>query len=561
METNVTINSGTFKDKVYICHVNNISNYMIKDHITNLLQQLNERVYEKEHIIALSLLSAIAGESIFLLGPPGTAKSMVARRLKLAFKQATAFEYLMSRFSTPDEIFGPVSISKLKDEDTYERRVEGYLPTADVVFLDEIWKAGPAIQNALLTVLNEKIYRNGQFAIRVPLKGLIAASNELPAIGQGLEALWDRFLIRLMVTGVEDMGEFDRMIASTDESEPLIDEALGIGSEEYAMWNNEIQQVRIHYSVFEVIHLIKEKINLLNQRIQNDGSAMATLYVSDRRWKKMVKLLRTSAYLNGRDTIGLCDCALLAHCLWSEVEQIEEVNQMVQDAIRQCAESYLLDIKDLNDNIRELRENVMSENSIRENFDPGIQLIDNYYYQIEGVRMRERLLIFASDYQQLDDNGKLFFLQKEKYKANTCTLKKYDPMLHAKATPKQIYTLKRGLRSILINGYEYKVLCHENAAPPVPLPTDADIETKFSSMGETIGYAEKNWETLWSTEMGVLEDHLFLNEYEKRSLKRMFEGQRNNIGRYRNELNELIDAYRKEKQEYQVERPENDLFS
>ena len=540
--------------------VNNISNYMIKDRITQLLQQLNERVYEKEHIIALSLLSAIAGESIFLLGPPGTAKSMVARRLKLAFKQATAFEYLMSRFSTPDEIFGPVSISKLKDEDTYERRIEGYLPTADVVFLDEIWKAGPAIQNALLTVLNEKIYRNGQFAIRVPLKGLIAASNELPAIGQGLEALWDRFLIRLMVTGVEDMGEFDRMIASTDESEPLIDEALGIGSEEYAMWSNEIQQVRIHYSVFEVIHLLKEKINLLNQRIQNDGSAMATLYVSDRRWKKMVKLLRTSAYLNGRDTIGLCDCALLAHCLWSEVEQIEEVNQMVQDAIRQCAESYLLDIKDLNDNIRELRENVMSENSIRENFDPGIQLIDNYYYQIEGVRMRERLLIFASDYQQLDDNGKLFFLQKEKYKANTCTLKKYDPMLHAKATPKQIYTLKRGLRSILINGFEYKVLCHENAAPPIPLPTEADIETKFSSMGETIGYAEKNWEALWSTEMGVLEDHLFLNEYEKRSLKRMFEGQRNNIGRYRNELNELIDAYRKEKQEYQVERPENDLF-
>ena len=77
--------------------VNNISNYMIKDRITQLLQQLNERVYEKEHIIALSLLSAIAGESIFLLGPPGTAKSMVARRLKLAFKQATAFEYLMSR--------------------------------------------------------------------------------------------------------------------------------------------------------------------------------------------------------------------------------------------------------------------------------------------------------------------------------------------------------------------------------------------------------------------------------------------------------------------------------
>jgi MoxR-like ATPase len=256
---------------------------MNKDRIKQLLGQLNERVYEKEHVIALSLLSAIAGESIFLLGPPGVAKSMVARRLKLAFRGAKAFEYLMSRFSTPDEIFGPVSISKLKDEDTYERMVEGYLPTADVVFLDEIWKAGPAIQNALLTVINEKIYRNGLFSLQVPLKGLIAASNELPAIGQGLEALWDRFLIRLMVTGVEDMGEFDRMIASSDESDPWIDDALNITPEEYATWADEIPQVRIHYSIFEVIHILKDSIELFNQRIQNDGNAMATLYVSDRR--------------------------------------------------------------------------------------------------------------------------------------------------------------------------------------------------------------------------------------------------------------------------------------
>ena len=103
----------------------------IDQHVRELLKAMGEGVYEKEHILAMSLLSAVAGESIFLLGPPGTAKSLVARRLKMIFKDGRAFEYLMSRFSTPDEIFGPVSISLLKSEDRYERgiyqngRIEG----------------------------------------------------------------------------------------------------------------------------------------------------------------------------------------------------------------------------------------------------------------------------------------------------------------------------------------------------------------------------------------------------------------------------------------------------
>jgi MoxR-like ATPase len=351
------------------------------------------------------------------------------------------------------------------------------------------------------------------------------------------------------------------MIASTDETEPFIDNDLAIRPDEYAAWTNEINQVQIHYSIFELIHALKDRIQLFNQRIQNDGSSQTVLYVSDRRWKKLIKLLRTSAFLNGRDTICLSDCLMIRHCIWNEVEQMEEVNEMVKESIRQSMESYLLDIKDLNDNLRELRDNLSSENTVRENFDPGIQLIDNYYYQIEGVRMRERLLIFASDYQRLDDTGKLYFLQKEKYKANCCILKKYDPLLHSKANPKQIYTLKRGVRSVVINGFEYKLLCHERCAPPPPMPAEEDMEIKFQRMDEVIGRAESSWGSLWKAEIETLESHLFLSNDEKQSLKRMFDAQKHNILRYRNELNELKDAYRKEKQEYQVERPENDLFS
>ncbi|MCD8213168.1 MAG: AAA family ATPase [Campylobacter sp.] len=157
----------------------------IQTRIKEILSALTADMHERDQIMAIALLSAISGQNTFLFGPPGTAKSLIARRLSSAFKDVKYFEYLMNRFTTPEDIFGPVSIKELK-EDRYIRKIDGYLPSADFAFLDEIWKSGPAILNNLLTIINEHIFKNGNEKLSVPLKSLIVASNEVPPENQGL---------------------------------------------------------------------------------------------------------------------------------------------------------------------------------------------------------------------------------------------------------------------------------------------------------------------------------------------------------------------------------------
>lgn len=309
-----------------------------------LLGEMNRGIYEKETEISLSLLAALAGESIILLGPPGVAKSMVARQLKTAFREAQSFEYLMSRFSTPDEIFGPVSIQKLKTSDTYERAMEGYLPTADVVFLDEIWKAGPAIQNTLLTVINEKIFRNGNREMHLPLKLLVAASNELPAKGEGLEALWDRFVIRIESRPIKLEKNFRAMLleshADFSGSTGILGHAdfadnadfsdLKITAEEYAEWAEKICKIGVKEEVLDAISAIRKSLRAVNV---DEAAERRNIYVSDRRWKNIVRLLRTSAFMQDREEVDICDLLPIYHCLWQEPEERDAIRNIVIRAL------------------------------------------------------------------------------------------------------------------------------------------------------------------------------------------------------------------------------------
>lgn len=312
-----------------IAPLNQANKALLSERIQSLIKALSAGIYEREESFKLCLLAALAGESVFLLGPPGIAKSMIAKRLVKAFKSQSFFDYLMTRFSTPEEVFGPLSIQELKDNGKYVRLTEGYLPTAHIVFLDEIWKAGPAILNTLLTVVNERTFRNSYENLPVPMRLLISASNELPQEDGGLEALYDRMLLRVFVNRIQQKDNFKALLLD-NQSLQDIPENLVISDEEYQTWQAQLGQVTMSDSVFEKMYLIK---NLVEQGLPlaGEGSIVSDLYVSDRRWKKSVHLLQTSAFFNGRSEINPLDLLLLQDCLWHNLDDRQFIQTCMQD--------------------------------------------------------------------------------------------------------------------------------------------------------------------------------------------------------------------------------------
>ena len=335
----------------------------IRTKTKDLLNALNAELIEREEAVNLAFLATIAGESIFLLGPPGVGKSLIARRLKYAFADGVSFEYLMSKFSTPDEVFGPISIKKLKEEDKYERLTERYLPGANIVFLDEIWKAGPAIQNALLTILNEKIYRNGDVDLKVNIRGIITASNELPPKNKSLDPIWDRFLIRLEIGKIQSFSNFVNMITDTkDVYEDTIPQDLKLKEEELNNWSAKIDAIELPAEVLNTIQLVVYKIEEHNSRPNN---ADEPIKIYDRRWKKIVRLLRTSAFLNGREKVDLMDCFVMQHCLWNRPSHRDIISEMVTDSIRKHGYSLAVNLVNLKKEVADFEADVQEETQIK----------------------------------------------------------------------------------------------------------------------------------------------------------------------------------------------------
>ncbi|MFA6310021.1 MAG: AAA family ATPase [Sterolibacterium sp.] len=278
--------------------------------IGELLAMLENGLVERRREVRLALLAALAGEHTLLIGLPGTAKSELARRLHLAFADARYFERLLTRFSVPEELFGPLSISAL-EQDRYERQTAGYLPQASIAFIDEVFKANSAILNALLTLLNERQFDNGAGRQDCPLISVIGATNEVPEDEVG-EAFFDRFLMRLPVRPVSTAG-FRELLALEGKHGPPAVAAL-----------SEAEREAITLAARQVI-LTDEVAGLLGElRL---WLAAEHAYVSDRRWVKMVRLLKVAAASEGRPHLLLWDLWLLPWCVAPDAERQQAVNE------------------------------------------------------------------------------------------------------------------------------------------------------------------------------------------------------------------------------------------
>jgi MoxR-like ATPase len=300
---------------------------MTREHTTGatwapMLAELERGLLQRDVAARALLLAALSGEHVLLLGPPGTAKSELARRLQRLLPGARYFERLLTRFTVPEELFGPLSLRALEN-DRYERLTEGYLPSAEVAFLDEVFKANSAILNTLLGLLHERQFDNGSQRVPVPLVCLVGASNEQPQ-DDSLLAFYDRFLLRVPVQPVDDDHFAALLQAEALDDRPVPAEAL-----------IDLARIETFRQRAATLPLGSSALDGLLRARQHAAASGQT--VSDRRWRQLVALLQWQAASCDAPAVDEWDLWVLPYVLAADPAHVPGWTRFFLDAVAHTA--------------------------------------------------------------------------------------------------------------------------------------------------------------------------------------------------------------------------------
>jgi MoxR-like ATPase len=266
------------------------------ERLRGALEDARRGLIERDALVELIALAAVAGEHLLVIGPPGTAKSEAVRRVARGL-EASYFEYLLGRFTEPSEIFGPVDLRKLR-EGSVETETRGMLPEAQIAFLDEVFLGSTAILNTLLALLNERVFRRGHTSVRCPLRVCVGASNALPE-GEALAAFADRFLLRIFVDPVPDTLLEDLLEGGWSEGASKPRRARVEDLDALAQAARSADPAPARGALAQAIRLLRK----------------AGVMLSDRRVVKVQRLIAAAAVLDGRAAPGEADLWPLVHAV------------------------------------------------------------------------------------------------------------------------------------------------------------------------------------------------------------------------------------------------------
>lgn len=303
------------------------------DKLNNIIKELKSDFYERDEVVEGSVCALLTSNHMLILGPPGTAKSQLSNELCSRITGTQYFHWLLTKFTTPEEIFGSVSLKGLEN-DEYRRITTHKFPEAHIAFLDEIFKASSSILNSLLTAVNERIFFNGTAKYEIPLISLFGASNELPADDDELDALYDRFMLRYAVGYIKEDFRFLKMVQGVNGNK----EKTRISLEELMEIRDMLSDVKIPPSIYKIVLKIRNELGRKG------------ILLSDRRYKNSFDIIKANALIKSKMQVNEDDLKILEHILWRVPDEIAEVKAIIY----KCLYGYRENLKELLVNAQEI---------------------------------------------------------------------------------------------------------------------------------------------------------------------------------------------------------------